>query len=84
MNGMTSSWVIGAIRKAVSGEAACSTLCAKPNTRPWRWKGTTRCRIVCSDASAYGITHMNAIMQTASSTIEDRIGNTITWSRARR
>lgn len=38
----------GAIRKAVSGEAAFSTSWAKPNTRPWRSDGIDRCRIVCS------------------------------------
>jgi hypothetical protein len=36
MNGMNTNWVIGAIRNAVAGEAACSTLCAKPKTRPCR------------------------------------------------
>ena len=55
MNGITKNSVMGAIRNAVSGEAACSTLCANPKTRPCRSKGTTRCRIVCSAASAYGM-----------------------------
>jgi hypothetical protein len=58
MNGMKTSWVTGPIRKAVSGDADCSTLCAKPKTRPWRSYGTTRCRIVCSAASANGISSM--------------------------
>ena len=52
MNGMTRNWVNGPMRKAVSGEAACSTDWAKPNTRPWRSKGTTFCNVVCSAASA--------------------------------
>ena len=51
MNGMNTNWAIGLIRNAVSGEAACSTLCAKPNTRPWRSNGTTFWSTVCSDAS---------------------------------
>ena len=57
MNGMKTNWAIGPIRNAVSGDAACSTLCAKPNTRPWRSNGTTFCRIVCSAASTNGIEH---------------------------
>ena len=36
MNGMKTSWVIGPIRNAVSGEAACSMLWANRKTRPWR------------------------------------------------
>ncbi len=54
MKGMKTNWASGAIRNAVSGEAACSTLWANPKTRPWRWYGTTFWRIVCSAASAYG------------------------------
>lgn len=34
MNGTTTSSVNGASRNAVSGDAACSTLCANPKTRP--------------------------------------------------
>jgi hypothetical protein len=55
MNGMKINWVMGPIRKAVSGDAACSMLWAKPKTRPCHSYGTTRWRIVCSAASAYGI-----------------------------
>ncbi len=36
MNGITKNSVSGAMRNAVSGDAACSTLWAKPKTRPWR------------------------------------------------
>jgi hypothetical protein len=55
MNGIATNWATGLMRKAVSGAAACSTLCAKPNTRPWRVNGTTFCSTVCSAASAKGI-----------------------------
>ena len=44
------------------GLAASSTLCANPKTRPCVRNGTTRCRIVCSDASAAGITAMKTKM----------------------
>jgi hypothetical protein len=51
MNGIATNWATGLIRNAVSGDAACSTLCANPNTRPCRSNGTTFCSTVCSDAS---------------------------------
>ena len=51
IDGMTTNWAIGPIRNAVSGEAACSTLWANPNTRPCRSNGTTFCSTVCSAAS---------------------------------
>lgn len=41
MNGMNTNCAIGPIRKAVSGDADCSMLCAKPMTRPRRSGGTT-------------------------------------------
>ena len=41
----------GPIAKAVTGEAICSTLCAKPKTLPCLSKGTSFCNTVCSDAS---------------------------------
>ena len=75
MNGITMNCAIGPIRNAVSGEAACSTLWAKPKTRPCRSNGTTFCSTVCSAASANGISSMNTAMPAASSTIELRIGN---------
>ena len=34
INGIKISWATGPIRNAVIGDAACSTLCANPNTRP--------------------------------------------------
>ena len=61
---------------AVTGEAACSTLWAKPKTRPCRSGGTTFCRIVCSAASTAGIRHSQINMPTASSSIEARRVNT--------
>ena len=75
IDGMTHSWVAGATRNAVSGDAACSTLCAKPKTRPCRSNGTTRCSTVCSAASAKGISSMKTIIATASSRIDERSGN---------
>ena len=41
IKGMKINCAIGPIIKAVIGDAACSTLCAKPNTRPCRSGGTT-------------------------------------------
>ncbi len=54
IKGIKINWAIGPIINVVSGEAADSTLWAKPNTRPCRSKGTTFCRRVCSQASANG------------------------------
>src|SRR3546814_8289477 len=48
ISGTKTNWVSGAIRKAVSGEAASSTDWAKPKTRPCRANGTTFCSVVCS------------------------------------
>ena len=53
-----------AFRSAVTGVAACSTLCAKPKTRPCRSSGTTCWRIVCSADSAAGMMHMKTKMPT--------------------
>ena len=53
------------------GVAACSTLWAKPNTRPCRSGGTTFWRIVCSAASTTGIRHSQTNIPAASSTIDD-------------
>ena len=64
MNGMATNCAIGLIKNAVSGAAASSTLCAKPNTRPWRSKGTTFCRTVCSAASAKGTRQSQTNMPT--------------------
>ena len=36
MNGIMTNCVSGATRNAVRGDAACSTLCANPKTRPCR------------------------------------------------
>ena len=59
MYGMSQNCAIGPMRNAETGLAASSTLCAKPKTRPWVRNGTTRWRIVCSAASAAGMTHRN-------------------------
>ena len=72
MNGMATNCAIGLIRNAVAGEADCSTLCAKPKTRPCRSYGTTRCSTVCSAASMYGITHIHTNRPAVSSTIDER------------
>ena len=77
MNGMATNWATGLIRNAVSGDAAISTLCANPNTRPWRSKGTTFCSTVCSAASANGTRHNQTNMPTASSRIHERSVNTL-------
>ena len=58
IDGITQNWAIGPIRKAVIGEAAVSSVCAKPNTRPCSVNGTTFWMTVCSDASANGISSM--------------------------
>lgn len=54
IKGIKINCAIGPIIKVVSGEAADSTLWAKPNTRPCLSKGTTFCSRVCSQASANG------------------------------
>jgi hypothetical protein len=41
INGITKISVIGPIKKAVRGDADCSTLCAKPKTLPCLSNGTT-------------------------------------------
>ncbi len=46
------------MRKAVTGEAAVSTVWANPKTRPCSLNGTTFWMIVCSEASAMGMTTM--------------------------
>ncbi len=48
MNGMNARSAIGPMAIAITGDAAFSTICANPNTRPWRSKGIERCRTVCS------------------------------------
>ncbi len=58
MYGMIQNCAIGAMRNAVTGAAADSNACAKPNTRPCRRKGTTFWMTVCSDASTAGISAM--------------------------
>lgn len=52
-NGITKSSVIGQIKKAVRGEAICSTLKANQKTLHCLLKGATFCKIVCSEASIY-------------------------------
>ena len=46
------------LANAVMGDAAVSTVSAKPKTRPCRSCGTTVCKSVCSAASHIGIRHM--------------------------
>src|SRR5688572_33425018 len=70
MNGMNAHSAIGPIRKAVIGEAACSTEWANPNTRPSRSGGTTFWKIVCSMASVNGTKNIQMKVPTASSVIE--------------
>lgn len=55
-HGMTMNCVSGPMRNAVRGLAIFSIDCPKPNTRPWRSRGTTFCMMVCSAASAIGPT----------------------------
>ena len=62
------------MRNAVSGAAAFSTSCAKPNTRPCRSNGIARCSTVCSAASITGISASHTIIPIVSSTIEERSG----------
>ena len=70
MKGMNTNWVSGPIRNAVMGEAAFSTLCAKPITRPWRSSGTTFCTMVCSVASANGTDSVHTSMLAAMSRMD--------------
>lgn len=60
----------GPIINVVSGEAADSTLCAKPNTRPCLSKGTTFWRSVCSQASAKGKRSIQIKLPITRSTID--------------
>src|SRR5688572_21159697 len=76
MNGITTNWVSGPMMNAVSGEADCSTDCAKPNTRPCRSNGTTFCSVVCSDASMNGERNSQMKQATPSISTDDWMVNT--------
>ena len=52
------------------GDAACSTECANPKTRPSRSGGTTFWKIVCSMASMNGTKNIQMKVPTARRTIE--------------
>src|SRR6478735_3022481 len=73
MYGMSQNCAMGPMRKAETGAAADSTLAAKPNTRPCFSKGTTRCTIVCSEASAIGMRAMKIRMPSPYSHHHSRI-----------
>ena len=65
MYGISQNCAIGPMMKAEIGAAADSTLAANPKTRPCFSNGTTRWMIVCSDASAIGMSHMKTRMPSA-------------------
>lgn len=70
IKGIKTNCARGPIINVVRGEAADSTLCAKPNTRPCRSKGTTFWRSVCSHASANGKSSIQIKFPATRSTID--------------
>ena len=75
MYGMSQNCASGPMRNAETGDAADSTLAANPNTRPCVSYGTTRCTMVCSAASAAGMSAMNTRMPRAYSHHHSRMAN---------
>lgn len=71
IKGTTISSVIGHIKKAVNGDAICSTLWENQKTLHCLLYGTTFCNIVCSVASMYGCNIIKINNQIVVKTIDE-------------
>ena len=76
ISGMKISAASGPMMIEVMGDAAFSTIWAKPNTRPCFSNGIDRCSTVCSAASMTGIISSQTKQPTVRSGIEDCTVNT--------